>query len=523
LAALTAFSTTSPVASLNTSVSAPQTAQPFAEARHAQIQNLDRLLVVDVRRLARLLVHLHPVLRVAVQHAADGRVGLVRVALPRAQEGVLDAQVPRRIRLALNRQLPHARQPRRAAAARRAVIDGALVNPDGDRRRQDRRRDEHQGVAALDRGVLAERVQQPGHRLISIRRGRPQPAQQDLADPERNVRALRRVPHLPLHDVVGQRVHRVARERALAVERLVKRHAEAELIGARVGPRAQELLGRHVRRRAHHRARPGQLRAEHPAGRRVRLGLDGRRRRPRRAREDDRLRRNLDVEARRRTVVLRDRRRHLAAPASVPLGRRLADDDAPGPVARRRLFTRQLVLLVHVAREAEVHDAHLVVASDHDVVRLEVAMDQPLVVSGRQPAPRRHEHLQDVLPASFRRLQPVRDGVPLDELHRDEHLLLKRPDVEHDDDVRVREPRDRLRLAQRALLALQPGDAVARLDPQQLDRDLAIQLRIVRRVHLAHAAAAHQPEDDVATDGGAAGERREPTVLAGRTLGPKRT
>ena len=48
-----------------------------------------------------------------------------------------------------------------------------------------------------------------------------------------------------------------ARERALAVERLVQRDAEAELIGARVGGVAAKLLGRHVGRRSDHRARPG--------------------------------------------------------------------------------------------------------------------------------------------------------------------------------------------------------------------------------------------------------------------------
>ena len=143
--------------------------------------------------------------------------------------------------------------------------------------------------------------------------------------------------------------------------------------------------------------------------------------------------------------------------------------------------------------------------ADHDVVGLEVAVDEPLLVRGRQPAPRRHEHLQHLLPAARLRLQPVGDGVPLDELHRDEHLILERAHVEDDDDVRVRQPRDRLRLAQRALPALVARDAVAGLDPQQLDRDLAIQLGIVRRVDLAHAAAADQAEHDVAPDGRASG------------------
>ena len=46
-----------------------QSAQALLQARHAQVQHLGRLLAVDLRRLARLLVHVRPVLRVAGQHA----------------------------------------------------------------------------------------------------------------------------------------------------------------------------------------------------------------------------------------------------------------------------------------------------------------------------------------------------------------------------------------------------------------------------------------------------------------------
>jgi hypothetical protein len=124
---------------------------------------------------------------------------------------------------------------------------------------------------------------------------------------------------------------------------------------------------------------------------------------------------------------------------AVAVARTLAGPDAARFVAARRLVPGGR-FLVHLARQPEVHDAHLVVAPDHDVVGLEIAVHQPLLVRGRQAPPRRHEHLQDLLPAALRCLQPVGDGVPIDELHRDEHLLGKRTDVEHNDDVRVRQP-----------------------------------------------------------------------------------
>ena len=53
-----------------------------------------------------------------------------------------------------------------------------------------------------------------------------------------------------------QRVERLALERPLAGQRLPQRDAERELIRRRADVPAFPLLGRHVRRRAEHRAGP---------------------------------------------------------------------------------------------------------------------------------------------------------------------------------------------------------------------------------------------------------------------------
>src|SRR5262249_27312117 len=71
-----------------------------------------------------------------------------------------------------------------------------------------------------------------------------EPAQPGVAKPARQAGAGRR---LGL-GAVGERV--------VAVQRLVQRHAEAELVGARVG-RPLALLGSHVARRPQHRPRLG--------------------------------------------------------------------------------------------------------------------------------------------------------------------------------------------------------------------------------------------------------------------------
>ena len=137
---------------------------------------------------------------------------------------------------------------------------------------------------------------------------------------------------------------------------------------------------------------------------------------------------------------------------------------------------------------------------------------RPLSCAAASPRPAAMNTFSDLAPGARLRLRPVSGGVPLDELHRDEDLVFERADVVDDDDVRVRQARDRLRLAQRPLPPLGQRHAGARLDAQQLDRDLAVQLRIVRRVDLAHPAAPDQPQHDVAADARAARERCLPVI-----------
>ena len=95
----------------------------------------------------------------------------------------------------------------------------------------------------------------------------------------------------------------------------------------------------------------------------------------------------------------------------------------------------------------------------------------------------------------------------VDELHRDEDAALEGADVVDHDHVGVRDLGDRLRLAHQARAPRVAGVGVVAAGAQQLDRDLAIQLGIVRGVDLAHGAPAHEPEDDEAIDLGPARER----------------
>jgi hypothetical protein len=141
-----------------------------------------------------------------------------------------------------------------------------------------------------------------------------------------------------------------------------------------------------------------------------------------------------------------------------------------------------------------------------NVVGLEVTVDHARGVRRREPPARREEDLQHLPPGPRLGFHPKADGVPFDELHRDEDAVLKRADVVDDDDVRVRELRDGLRLTQQPQTARRIGGTRG-VTAQQLHGDLSIQLGIVRGVDLAHSTPPHQSEHDVAADDRALRER----------------
>src|SRR5262249_31109048 len=82
-------------------------------------------------------------------------------------------------------------------------------------------------------------------------------------------------------------------------------------------------------------------------------------------------------------------------------------------------------------------------------------------------------------------------------------------------DVWVREPRHRLRLAHHARAQLL---AAAEVGADELERDLPVELRVVRGVDHAHAAGADDIHDDVAADALAARRRAARGAEGGRGL-----
>ena len=146
------------------------------------------------------------------------------------------------------RRLPHAGE--RAGPPRQATRRcGARATPRS-RHQRGADRDAAQPAPPLARRIARQRRDQRLHRVPAERGVDAEAAQENPPQPGRDGALGRR----RLDASRGHRRHQLAQllaaEGMNVVERLVERHAEAELIGSRVGSPRLELLGCHVERRA---------------------------------------------------------------------------------------------------------------------------------------------------------------------------------------------------------------------------------------------------------------------------------
>jgi hypothetical protein len=148
------------------------------------------------------------------------------------------------------------------------------------------------------------------------------------------------------------------------------------------------------------------------------------------------------------------------------------------------------------AGDPEVGHLHASVAVDDDVVRLDVAVHDPVPVRVRE----RCEDLARVLDDDARRGRAPRhdellDVAAVEELHRDVVRPLRLAPVVDRDDVRVRERGGALRLAAEPLDEL----VVARVAlVEDLDRHAPAEHLVLGEVDVRHAAAPDPLEDPVA-------------------------
>ena len=145
------------------------------------------------------------------------------------------------------------------------------------------------------------------------------------------------------------------------------------------------------------------------------------------------------------------------------------------------------LLLMRELGEAEVEDLDAAVVRDEEVLRLQIPVDDPLLVRRGEPVRDLERVVGRLAGGELAAGQGRAEGLALEELLDDVGSAVYRSDVVDGGDVRVVENARRLGLL---LEAAQAVGVLREGGRQDLDRDLAGETRVLRAVHLAHAPGA---------------------------------
>ncbi len=148
-------------------------------------------------------------------------------------------------------------------------------------------------------------------------------------------------------------------------------------------------------------------------------------------------------------------------------------------------------------REAEVEDLHHAIRRDRDVGGLQVAVDNSFFVGdveGLGDLPRDAQRVTNGQPRALRPLtrnirEGLRERLPVHELENQEPDAFGFLEAVDRADVRMIQRGEHPRLP---LEAREPLGVARERVRQELDRDIALELRVARAVHLTHAARTEQ-------------------------------
>ena len=162
--------------------------------------------------------------------------------------------------------------------------------------------------------------------------------------------------------------------------------------------------------------------------------------------------------------------------------------------------------------QAEVEHLDAAVAVDHDVRGLQVAVHDALLVRGLERLGDPEREAGRLLRLERAALQPGGERLAGRELHHEEALAVALLETVDAGDARVGQRREHARLA---LEAREPLGVAREARGQQLERDVAAELRVLGAEDLAHAAGAELGRDLVVGDRGA-DQSRAPPLDVGR-------
>ncbi len=169
--------------------------------------------------------------------------------------------------------------------------------------------------------------------------------------------------------------------------------------------------------------------------------------------------------------------------------RAVALDLLRGHVERRaqdRAVTCQQRVLVQVAGQAKIGDLGHALAVEDDVGRLDVTVQDPLVVRIGQALADLQHQLETLLERSLAKVEDLFERAALDQLHREEVNPLLLSDLQNRDDVGVTQPGQGLGFA----LESRHLGPVRLRRVQHLERHDSVQSLLTRSVDDAHSAAA---------------------------------
>ena len=160
--------------------------------------------------------------------------------------------------------------------------------------------------------------------------------------------------------------------------------------------------------------------------------------------------------------------------------------------------------LVETLRDAEVHELHVAAARQHQVVGLDVAMDDAVGVRDGQGAARVPDDLDGFRLAEMAAFEVRAERMPVHELHREVVDGVDAPEVVDLDDVRMVQPSGGAGLLEEALHVPR---VLGQLQGERLERDEPVQREIARAVDLPHASGAELLQDLVVAESGAVRNR----------------
>ena len=164
------------------------------------------------------------------------------------------------------------------------------------------------------------------------------------------------------------------------------------------------------------------------------------------------------------------------------------------------------------ARQTEVEELHVTIGTHHDVLGLDVAMDDAGGVRDRKRPRELRAHARDRV-GSDGTADERRERMAFHQLHGQEAPAVHVTDLVDGDDIRVVERRSGARL----LLETTNRFSVAgERGPKQLQGNLAVKPRVVRLVHLAHPAPADERDDVIGAD---AARQQARVLFVGYRLG----